>query len=144
MFGALFSCRRGVAAVEFALATPILLVTLVGMADFGLAVNEKMRLYTAARAGAQAGLGDATATATITQAVTSAANLDAGAVTVTVAQSCGCADGTTAVCGTVCADASTQRGYVTVTVNESYAMLLNYPGFTNPVALSAAATLRTN
>ncbi|MDO8608569.1 MAG: TadE/TadG family type IV pilus assembly protein [Phaeospirillum sp.] len=131
-------------AVEFALVAPILLLMLVGLTDFGLAVNEKMRLVNAVRAGVQAGYGNSTDVAAITQAVKDASGLDAAAIAVSVATSCGCADGSSVVCGGICADASSLRTYVTVTVTESYALLISYPGFASPMTLSATATLRVN
>ena len=36
--------RRGVSAVEFALMTPIILLTAVGVADFGLAIDARMKI----------------------------------------------------------------------------------------------------
>ena len=44
---------RGVSALEFALVTPVVLVIMVGIADFGNALQQAVRLETAARAGAQ-------------------------------------------------------------------------------------------
>jgi Flp pilus assembly protein TadG len=48
--------RRGVAAQEFAIAAPALILLLMAVIDFGRAIDQSIRLETAARAGAQYGL----------------------------------------------------------------------------------------
>lgn len=49
-----FSRRdRAVSALEFVLVMPVLLVIMVGIADFGNALQQSIRLEAAARAGAQ-------------------------------------------------------------------------------------------
>ena len=103
-----------------------------------------MRLISGARAGVQAGFNNSADTAAMTRAVDNASGLNAAAVTVTPTNSCGCADGSTPACGGTCADGSTLRTYVSVTVSEPYSLLLSYPGFASPVTLSATATLRVN
>lgn len=134
--------KRGVSTIEFALAAPMLIAATVAMADFGLAVNEKMRLVSAARAGAQAGFSNSGNQAAMQAAVLAATGLTPSSITVTAATVCGCADGRTLVCTATCADGSNLRTYVTVTVTELYPLLLSYPGFPSPQSLSASSTLR--
>lgn len=142
----LLQCRKGAAAVEFALIVPLLLTFSLGIAEFGLMVNQKMRLESAARAGAQAAFNSydlySVDNSSVSQAVQLASGLDASQITISVATSCGCADGSTAVCGVSCADGSVQREYVTVTVNRAYQTLFDYPGLGSQIPLSAQATLR--
>jgi len=45
--------RRGVSAVEFALATPVLLALIVPVIDLGPAFSEPMKVQQAAQAGGQ-------------------------------------------------------------------------------------------
>ena len=139
---ALLADVRGVTAVEFALVAPMLMVAVMGAADFGFAANEKMRLVSAARAGAQAGFGNPGSASSMIAAATAATGLNPAAVTVTTANTCGCADGSTIACSSVCQDGSVLRSYVTVTVSEVYSLLLTYPGFPNPLTFSASSTLR--
>lgn len=47
---------RGVAAVEFALVLPLLIVLLLGIIDFGLMMYDKAMITNAAREGARAGI----------------------------------------------------------------------------------------
>lgn len=136
--------KRGVSTVEFALVAPMLIAAMVGVADFGLAVNEKMRLVSAARAGAQAGFSNSGNQAAMQAAVLAASGLNASSVTVNSATICGCADGSTLVCTATCADGSNLRTYVTVTVTELYSLLLSYPGFPSQQSFSATSTLRIN
>jgi Flp pilus assembly protein TadG len=133
---------RGVSAVEFALVAPMLVLMLIGLADFGLAANEKMRLLTAARAGAQSGFGDPANGAAIIQAAKDASGLQSKPITVTTVTTCACPDGGAAACDGTCGGGAAVRSFVTVTVTETYGMLFDYPMLGKSVALSATASLR--
>ncbi|MGE5504577.1 MAG: TadE/TadG family type IV pilus assembly protein [Actinomycetota bacterium] len=137
-------CRRGVTAVEFALTLPFMMVMLVGLAEFGLAVNEKMRLESAAWAGVQYGYSHTTDTAGMVSAVQQGAGLDPSKITVATAFSWGCADGSTVAQDATCGDGSQKRSYVTVTVTETWRLTFQFPGFPTSLPLTAAATLRFN
>lgn len=140
-------CRRfgrddaGATAVEFALTLPILVAMMVGLSDLGLAINEKMRLTSAVRAGTQSGYGNAADTAAIIQAVKDASGVSADALTVTAVTSCTCADGSAAACDGTCSGGPV-RAYLTVTATEAYSLLIHYPGFNGPTTLSASSVLR--
>lgn len=135
-------CARGSMAVEFAIAAPILVTAVVGLADLGFAVNERMRLVSAVRAGVQAATLHPDDEAAARSAVEKAApQLVAARLTVTLGRSCGCADGTAIACGATCAVGIEQR-FVTVRVAENYPMMFNYPGLGSTLALAADATLR--
>ena len=45
--------RRGIAALEFALIAPVLLLMIFGMATFGIAMNNYLTLTDAVRAGSR-------------------------------------------------------------------------------------------
>lgn len=47
--------RRGVAALEFAITAPFFILMLLAAVDFGRAIDQSIKLETAARAGAQYG-----------------------------------------------------------------------------------------
>lgn len=133
---------RGVTAVEFALALPILLLFVLGLSEMGLAVNEKMRLQSAARSGAQFALAAPTDTAGIIGAVEQASGLVAADIQVAVTTFCGCADGTDVACDSQCSDLSTRRTYVGVSVTETYPLTLSFPGMAQNLTLSGSAILR--
>lgn len=140
----LFRCRKGATAVEFAVAAPILLAALVVLADFGLAVNEKMRLESAAQAGALYGYKDSGDLAAVAQAVRDGAGLDAAKVAVSATKTCGCADGTAVACDAACGDGSARRSYVNVTVTETWTPMLKVAGISDLFSLSGSASLRVD
>jgi Flp pilus assembly protein TadG len=124
----LHRCRRGAVAVEMAMVTPVLAIAVLGVADFGLAVNERMQLSSAARVGAQVAMTNPADTGRITQAVQQATDgLDPARLTVSVSTS---SDGG-------------ERHYVTVRVEETYPLLFGFLGVGSSVRLGAEATMRT-
>lgn len=138
----LWRCRRGSLAVEFAITAPILMLALLGIAELGMAVNERMRLASAVRAGVQAASLHPEDAATVRTAVEKAApQLVASRLSVQLSRSCGCADGSAIACGGTCAVGTEQR-FVTVRVTENYPLLFRYPGMGSSLALGAEATLR--
>lgn len=87
---------RGVSALEFALSAPLVLFVMLGIADFGNALQQSIRLEGAARAGAQVALASPYDTAAIRTATM--ANLagwplaaDGGDVTFATRNWCQCA-----------------------------------------------------
>lgn len=140
--GRLWRCRRGSLAVEFAITAPILLLCLLGIAELGMAVTERMRLASAVRAGVQAASLHPEDAAVVRTAVEKAApQLVADRLTVQLTRACGCADGSAIACGGTCAVGPEQR-FVTVRVAETYPLLFRYPGLGSSLALGAEATLR--
>lgn len=142
MWTRLIRCRDGVGAVEFALLLPILLLLLLAVADFGLAVNEKMRLTGAARAGAQWAYKKSGDTGGVALAVQQAAGLEPSRITIATQSFCGCISGVAVACLGTCNDGNGVRTYVTVTVSESWAPLIASAAMDGPVSLSGTATLR--
>lgn len=135
-------CERGVGAVEFALTLPILVALMVAVADFGLAANEKMRLASAARAGAQAAYRASGDLAGVNAAVQSASGLDAERLNIASRSHCGCMTGGAAACDTACADGNGLRTYVSVSVSESWEPLILSTFMDAPITLSGSAVLR--
>lgn len=92
----LWKDRKGVSAIEFALISPVLLTILLGIFQFGIAMQQYMNVTNAASQGAMVmalARGSSTPYTTTTSAVTSAApNLTPGSITTTVT-----------VAGTACA-----------------------------------------
>src|SRR6266567_5980007 len=86
--------ERGNAAIEFALATPILLGLLVPVADLGIAFSQQIQVQQAAQAGAQYALLHGWNSSAITNAVTAATNLPGVSAAPAPTESCGCPTGT--------------------------------------------------
>jgi len=119
--------NRGAAAVEFALLAPIVAAVLAGVANYGMALFQKMELESAARAGAQMAIKDRTATTTIQNAVINSTNLTLVAGDITLTESCWCADvDASATCGVTCADGDPTQYFMTVTVAKDFDYLFGF------------------
>jgi Flp pilus assembly protein TadG len=126
--------RSGVSSIEFALLMPIMLAMLVGLLDWGLAIDQRIQLQTAVRAGAQYALRNPTDTAGITAAVRAAA----ADRTLTVGDPvifCEC-NGGAASCTATC-DSGLQR-FLSVSANQVFVPLTP----AGPTSVSADVTLR--
>jgi Flp pilus assembly protein TadG len=141
--------NQGLAAVEFALLTPVLITLLVGLLDFGLAFQRQLNVNAAAQAGASYAVingFDATGISTI---VTNAG----GGIQASPAptQVCACPSPTSGIitssptvppCTGKCPDGSTAGVYVSSNALLSYSTLLPWPGITNPLSLSSTEMVR--
>lgn len=136
----LASSRRGAAAVEFALLVPVIVAGLTGVANYGLAMYNKMELVSAARAGAQMAIRDREDSTSIKQAVVDSTNLNITVADVTTSESCLCAvDGLSATCGVLCPDNEPTQYYMTVTVSQDFTLLL----LGTTINLSGSVKVRT-
>lgn len=123
--------ERGAAAVEFALVLPIVLLLLFGIVEFGRGYNAKITLTHAAREGARAAaIGDDDVLATVQNAAEPLLSISGDEVTVTDA------DGNTI--------STCTSGPVTVTVSETYDIILPIPGLGSSITLSSKGTMRCN
>lgn len=135
--------RRGNAAVEIALAMPMLLALLIGVLEFGVLGLRHMALTGAVRAGVDYAFqyDDAGGTQ---RAVRNAAGNDA--IGVTTARFCECA-GATVGCGGLCANGATQQIFIRVSAQETYVpIFLTYEMIASllgpSTTLTATATFR--
>ena len=136
---------RGVAAVEFALAAPLLATILTVLVDFGFGFYEKMQVEDAAQAGAQYALLNGWNQTNIQNAVTGATTLSGLTATPAPSESCGCPSGTAvaaATCGSTCANGLTAGTYVTVNAQATYTPLISYAVMGSSVTLSAQSMVR--
>jgi Flp pilus assembly protein TadG len=152
------SGSRATAALEFAMATPLLIVMLGGAADYGLAQFYRTNLANAVEAGCEYAYLTSQAGGTVTSAniqtvVTNTMFLPTGgasALSVTVTGPKGyCVTGTgptmsAATAGSTCSDGSTAGTYVVISATYTTNGLMN--GFmaaaTN--AMTESATVRLN
>jgi Flp pilus assembly protein TadG len=115
-------CERGVAATEFAIFAPMVILGILMMADVGGAIAERMDMDRDVRAGAQAAMSlnnDMSAIETIVLASTE----DAAALDVAVSLQCLCA-GASASCSTPCADTTAPAAFVEIEAERSYAGII--------------------
>jgi len=122
--------ERGAAAVEFALVVPLLLLLVVGIAQFGRAYNISTTLSAAAREGARAMALQNSTTAARTAAQTAAPGLGLSAGQISV---------TPGTCPTS-STGSTTLVTVTITYPMTFATRLLGP----PVTLRGTGVMRCN
>src|SRR5713226_6591707 len=106
----LIRSERGNAAIEFALATPILLGLLVPVADLGMAFSQQLQVQQAAQAGAQYAVLHGYNSSAISNAVTAGTTLSGVTAYPAPTQGCGCPSGsaiTTATCASTCTNGET-------------------------------------
>jgi Flp pilus assembly protein TadG len=149
--------ESGNALVELAVCLPLLVLTLIGTADFARVFYTSIELTNAARAGAQYGSrnpGQSSSPSLMQTTATGAVNITG--VTATAARLCQCASDagafsdttpvnscTTAVT-TACTGGLHRVMTVTVTTQKTFTTIVNYIGIPASMALTRAATLRVS
>jgi Flp pilus assembly protein TadG len=132
------------AAVEFALAAPIVIVIAAGIVDFGLLELDHAALQGAARIGAQYARLHPADAAGIQRAVEASTELNPPlSIAASSALTCECADGTPIDCRRACAAAGLpgpNRVFIAVSASQTFTPLLPWPGI--PATLTATAELR--
>jgi Flp pilus assembly protein TadG len=150
-----FLGSQGAAAVEFAITAPMLVVLVLGIADYGLLMASSASLEGSTRAGAEV----AKAKPNVTPAQLAGLNLFPAGITPTVTSVCTCADNTWGggACppgplATPCAGitnpftASTDPRvfeYVNVAATQSVNPIVSYGTFTAAQSLNVHTTIRT-
>lgn len=137
----------GAAAVEFALVAPVLIGLLLPMVDLGRGAFEKMRVQSAAEAGAQYALANSSSysASAITTAAEDATNQSG--LSATPSETCNCLTGSTlgpaVSCSTTCSDGSKPGTFVSVATQATYTPILAYPGIPSSMSLTGYAVVRT-
>ena len=139
--------EQGAASVELALVLPFLVLLVVAMIDYGTAINRKMQLTNAIRAGTQYATVRKPVEQDLTeirQAVLDTAPADkTGTRELSSTFFCECPDGSALVCEDECATGA-RGSYVQIVLREDFPLILSYPGIGNPVSLSSVAVIRLN
>jgi Flp pilus assembly protein TadG len=143
----------GTALVEFALAAPILVTLVLGIADFGMLAAKNAALEGATRVGAEYARNMRTSTCqniTSSSCITDIKNAMQSTGNFSPAltfpsdpsTSCECDDGSSIACGTtsVGAGKTPNRMLITVTATQTYTPILPWPGI--PTSLTASTELR--
>jgi Flp pilus assembly protein TadG len=152
-----FLCRpaddMGQAIVELALTVPVLLVLLVGAAEFGRLAYYAVEVSNAARAGAQYGAQSSITASDFTGMVT-AAQRDAANVTLTATGTtatalCACSDEpnpptATSACSSTfsCSGSARIIEYVQVNTQATITPIFKYPGLSKTFIVSGQTILR--
>jgi hypothetical protein len=141
---ALMLDRRGVAASEFALIAPVLVLLMVSMVDLANAMWRTSRLEMAARAGAQYAFARPEDAAGITARVLGQLTGWTGVSVAPTTMVCKCDDGVAADCTTGSCPVGTivhaPIGYISITVTQPF----RYVSPISQAILPRLATLRGN
>ena len=128
---------EGLAGVEFALLSVVLICMAGGALELGMGFYRKMQVYDASQAGAQYVIKKGYSSAdSVSSAVTSATALSG--ITASSAQSCGCPTTsgiTSATCGNACADGTLAATYVTVTAQYTHTPIMNLTSLGLPASI---------
>jgi Flp pilus assembly protein TadG len=146
--------NRGAALVELAVTLPMLVMVLVGAADFGRVFYTSMALTNAARAGAQYGAQSLSKSSDIagmrSAASSSVSSENITGLTTSASATCLCwtDDGLTSAapspnsCAGTCAASSHLVITVTVVAQAGFSTIVNYPGVPHTLNLTRTAALR--
>lgn len=139
--------ERGSAMMELAVVLPLLLVTTVGLVDFGRAAYEAIEVENAAHSGAAYG-ARSKGLAADEEGIEDAAiadfgeDVDADDVDIESERYCECSDGDEVDCDDGCDDGATPLMYVRVRVDKDFETLLEYPGVPAEINLAREVHLR--
>jgi Flp pilus assembly protein TadG len=131
--------QRGNALIEMGLATPMLMLLLSAVIDFGRVFYYSDAAVSAARAGAQYGIQSA-ANFGNHAGMQLAAETDAQDIpnfSATATSYCQDSNGTAVAC-----TAAGAEGYVKVATSITYDLILSWPGIPNPLPVGAKAIMR--
>ena len=135
----------GIATLEMALITPLLLLMVLGIADFGRVFYTAITLAHAARAGAAYGSQSNAATSDIAgmqQAAREEAQ-DLNGISVIAERFCECPDAGPVDCVIgICVTNVAPELYVKVTASKTFKTIAPYPGIPNTLPLSREAIVR--
>ena len=137
-------CERGVAAVEFAMITPVFVILAIATVDLGMGFYRKMQVQNAAEAGVTYATYRGFQSASVAQAITSATTYRVQATPIP-AQFCGCPTATGVAeinCATLCVGNVPPGTYVRASARADYVPLFRYPVLPNPVTFQATAIVR--
>lgn len=136
--------QRGQSLVELALLLPVLLLLVIGVADFARAFYMSIEVQDAARAGAQYGLTNSSDTTGMQTAATNDAP-DVSGMTATATYGCICSDGSGASvhCNTppTCPANTQEVNYVQVNTSATYTTFFPWPKIPSSFPLSGQAIL---
>jgi Flp pilus assembly protein TadG len=135
----------GLAAIEFAIIAPVLVLALICTADLGLGIYHKMQVENAAQAGAEYAVVHGFTASAITAAVTQATSFSGISASPAPIQFCGCASTagvTSANCSSTCTGGVAAGTYVTVSAQGTYTTILHYPTMPTSFTFASQSTVR--
>ncbi len=135
--------KRGIATVEFALMSPLLMLLLAGVLDFGMLLRTATCAASAARAGIEYGSRSASASVDYAgmQSAALAATPGVTGMTATATRSCQCSGGSAVSCSGSCVNGKMMI-YVQVTARAAAHTIFNYSRLPYSNMASSTASMR--
>jgi Flp pilus assembly protein TadG len=135
---------KGVAAIEFAMVLPVLVLLLTGMVDYGMYIHKKMQLQELSRRAVEYVVQGGQESAVAANIIEASDLYDASSVTYSTETVCECADGDAIACtGSTCADPNDYiRSFFATTVTGTYTPVLPYPGFPDSITMTGYSRLQ--
>jgi Flp pilus assembly protein TadG len=137
--------RRGVAAIEFAVMAPTLVMMTICTLDLGMGIYRNMQVQNAAQAGAQYAMVHDFDANVISSVVSNATGLSSISASPPPMQYCGCATSigvANIACGLTCPAGAVYGNYVQVSAQGTYKTILPYPMIANDFTLTAQSNVR--
>jgi len=133
----------GAALIELLIAIPLLILFVIGAAEFGRVYYAAITVANAARAGAQFGAqeGESGNFAGITSAAQSEAS-DLGVISSFPSRFCRCPDGSAPACTGTCPGFGAPEVFVKDSVIKTVTFFFKYPGLPQSITVSRTATFR--
>jgi len=144
-----FRCERGIAAIEFAMIVPMLTMILIGVVDYGMFINQKMKLQDLARTATQyvvQGGSDTNVMADVFQTSDfyNAAAAEGQVITVTTETLCECANGASVSCSGICTGSGNYvRHFYSATVSSTYKPIFIYPGIAGSLNITGYSRMQS-
>jgi len=137
------SLTHGVAAVEFALLAPLLIVLIIGTIDFAMFIQERMRIHNVANASAEYVVqvqDDANLLVVAEEAY------QGNFIDLELASSfeCECSDGAVYACPVSCSSGDYQRRFVVFDVSGQFEAMFPYPGLPQSVSIETSVRRRVD
>jgi hypothetical protein len=139
------SDASGVAAIEFAVTIPMLLMMVICTVDLGMGLYRNMQVQNSAQAGARYAMTNSFDSTLISNAVSSATGLQGIEASPPPSQYCGCATSSgiaPVTCGSTCPAGAVYGAYVNVFAQGSYTTIVPYPLIASHFTLKAQANVR--
>lgn len=134
----------GSATIEVAILTPVLMLFVLGAADFARVFREQIIVSGAAQAGAHYGSRSKLKSADVDGMIQAAERdaSDLGEVDVTARRFCQCPGAAGVSCARTCGGGVASEIYVEVTVEREFNTAVRYPGIPHTIELRRTATMR--
>ena len=136
---------RGVAAIEFAIIIPMLVMMVVCTVDLGMGIYRNMQVQNSAQAGARYAMTHSFDATLISKAVSNATGVQGIVASPPPSRYCGCATSagiSPIACGSTCPGAAIYGTYVNVSAQGAYTPIVPYPLISNSFSLTAQASVR--